>query len=429
MKRNNYLILAILILLESALFLAFLMQGREQRIYNASISIVASPVVEVSPKEDIPNDETVSEKETTPEAIAVGDVVSVENEISPPSFEISLRYDKYLPTYTYFLVQQEVKIYSGPSLTEKVIKKAYKNERLNYIETVLIKASETSIDKWYHVTWDNDGEPNFGFVKYGTVERRVFQFGKMEEALIKVQEYADRHKLTYINNYKNAKGAAPLYHGETKDASGNDRGSSAPGYQSLSNLAEFTYIKDGTLVRYLFSYGDFAKVFEISSGKTYFVPKKYIPGEELINVRKAIVIDRRYQNEAVYERKGDSWVMISYSLATTGTSGKYAEPTPLGCFYGIQKRSSFLYYRDGTNEFQGYAPYAIRFTAGAYIHGVPVDFKYNENGERITPPHREYSQTIGSVPLSHKCVRNYTSHAKFLYDWYTEGEVIVIVIE
>lgn len=70
-----------------------------------------------------------------------------------------------------------------------------------------------------------------------------------------------------------------------------------------------------------------------------------------------------------------------------------------------------------------------RFNGGAYVHGVPVNYLYSEKGERITPPKIEYSKSIGTVPLSHKCVRNYTSHAKFLYDWYREDETIIIVIE
>jgi len=41
----------------------------------------------------------------------------------------------------------------------------------------------------------------------------------------------------------------------------------------------------------------------------------------------------------------------------------------------------------------------------------------------------EYSSTIGTTPRSHKCVRNYTSHAKYLWDWSEIGKTAVIVIE
>ena len=94
----------------------------------------------------------------------------------------------------------------------------------------------------------------------------------------------------------------------------------------------------------------------------------------------------------------------------------------------IEKRSSFLYYRDGTKIISGYAPYAIRFTGGMYLHGIPVNFKYIE-GKRVNPGLRETSSTIGTIPLSHGCVRNNTSHAKFLYDWLDMGESVIIIID
>ncbi|MCI8630958.1 MAG: L,D-transpeptidase [Firmicutes bacterium] len=123
------------------------------------------------------------------------------------------------------------------------------------------------------------------------------------------------------------------------------------------------------------------------------------------------------------------WKIVSYSLATTGKSGKYHQPTPLGYYYAVEKKPKFYYLKDGTNDIEGYAPYAIRFTAGAYVHGVATAYKYTADGVRVDPGIHEFSKSIGTVPLSHKCVRNYTSHAKFLYDWYEHGKTIVIVIE
>lgn len=420
MKKNFVLILTALFLLAIALFLAFLLQGREQLISDENVTVIPKETDTFSPADGI-----------TEAAIETGEVVSVEEEILFPSFGVYLKYENYPMTYTYFLAEQTaVNIYSEPSDSGNIIKKVYQNEKLNYIETVHIKTSDAENERWYHVTWEEDGDRLFGFVRSDSITKRCFQFDKMEEALLKLQEYADRSRLTYINNYKNIKGNAPLYHGKTVDAAGNSRSQSAPGYPSLSNMQEFSYIGDGTLVRYLYSGGDYIKVQVIASGKTYFIPKKYIPAEQALDeLRKAIIIDRKYQNEAVYEKIDDTWNLISYTLATTGTKGEYAQPTPLGYYYGIEKKTQFLYYKDGTTEIQGYAPYAIRFAGGAYVHGVPVDFKYDENGERITPPEREYSITIGTYPLSHKCVRNYTSHAKFLYDWFSQDETVIIVIE
>ncbi|WP_442879796.1 L,D-transpeptidase family protein, partial [Cetobacterium sp.] len=37
--------------------------------------------------------------------------------------------------------------------------------------------------------------------------------------------------------------------------------------------------------------------------------------------------------------------------------------------------------------------------------------------------------TLGTVPRSHMCVRNATSHAKYVYGWAQVGKGLVFVIE
>ena len=77
--------------------------------------------------------------------------------------------------------------------------------------------------------------------------------------------------------------------------------------------------------------------------------------------------------------------------------------------------------KDGSAATGGYAPYASRFTNGAYIHGVPV------NVPRTAMI--EYSWSLGTTPRSHMCVRNATSHAKFVFDWAPTERSLVVVIE
>lgn len=89
------------------------------------------------------------------------------------------------------------------------------------------------------------------------------------------------------------------------------------------------------------------------------------------------------------------------------------------CF--TRKESEMVFLKDGSKETGGYAPYASRFTDGAYIHGVPV------NAPRKTQI--EYSPSLGTTPRSHMCVRNATSHAKFIYDWAPVNETIIFVLE
>ncbi len=269
---------------------------------------------------------------------------------------------------------------------------------------------------------------------------RSFQFSKMAEAIMPVKSALEKGTVAYIDNYKNRNGAAPYYNGKSTDALGNLRSASAPGYYDSSGNGDFRYIPDGTLVLVLRETDSLSEVALVGeeSEISYFVPQKYVASDDpLLSLDKVIAIDRSNQNIAAFEAipKGEQealsaeWKIVSYSLATTGKEGKYHQPTPLGYYYAIEKKPQFYYLKDGTDEIEGYAPYAIRFTAGAYIHGVSTAYQYAEDGSRIDPGINEYSSSIGTVPLSHKCVRNYTSHAKFLYDWYEHGRTVVLVIE
>lgn len=367
-----------------------------------------------------------SNDETTKPAIEKEEEPSdVTSEITEPKVGFALKYNSYPLTFTYLLVQNEtVNIRKGPSVNEPVLKAIPKNEKLNYIETII------NDGKWYHVTWREKDQQFFGFINADVVTKRVFQFDKMYEAVLKAEKTAETGPLTYINNYHNLKGYAPLYKGEALDQNGGRRSQSAPGYPNPADLYEFNYLGDGTLVKVLSAGAQYTRVALVKDESIFYVPNKYVVTPAAVAaVKKAVVIDRANQNEVVFEKIGSEWKVISYTLATTGTTGKYHQPTPLGYYYGIEKRERFYYYKDGTTTIQGYAPYAIRFAGGAYVHGVPVNYKFNTEGGRVDPGKVEYSRTMGTIPLSHKCVRNYTSHAKFLYEWYTPGEVIVIVVE
>ncbi|MHC1724075.1 MAG: L,D-transpeptidase [Aminipila sp.] len=261
-------------------------------------------------------------------------------------------------------------------------------------------------------------------------EKRCFQFDVMREKIAVVEKAIGKYRLGYIDNYKNRNGKAPKYKGGVVDACGNDRSAAAPAYKNISDLDEFVYLTDGTLVEVLEEDEGYTLVGVVGTDLEYSVPSQYVPTNDCLKeLKKVIVVDRTNQNIATFEKEKDNWNITSYSKATTGKMGKYHQPTPLGYYCAIEKKPKFFYVKDGTSEIEGYAPYAVRFTAGAYIHGVSTTYKYTAEGTRIDPGINEFSSSIGTVPLSHKCVRNYTSHAKFIYDWYEHGKTIVIVIE
>ncbi|QIB68458.1 murein L,D-transpeptidase [Aminipila butyrica] len=261
-------------------------------------------------------------------------------------------------------------------------------------------------------------------------EKRYFQFNLMRQRIDTVEKAMGSYRMTYIDNYKNRNGQAPQYKGRDVDPQGGSRGASAPAYPDIRQPEEFIYLADGTLVQVLEEDQDFTLVGLVGTDAEFSVPNRYIPQEDgLISLKKVIIVDRKNQNIATFEKEGESWNITSYSKATTGKEGRYHQLTPLGYYFAIEKKPKFYYLKDGTDQIEGYAPYAVRFTAGAYTHGVSSAYTYTADGGRLDPGIHEFSSSIGTVPLSHKCVRNYTSHAKFIYDWYEHGSTIVIVIE
>lgn len=358
-------------------------------------------------------------------------VIETFNTEVPKSIDLDIKYDKYPTSYNYLLVlSNNVNIREMPTTESKVLRKAFLYEKINLLEKVRGQYLEKyKSDIWYKVFWKNGEEIQYGYIYGLLAEPREFQFKKMEKAINKLKNEVDNNKTAYISNYKDRNGRAPKYNGQNEDKYGIKRYQSAPAYFEPNINSEFRYIQDGVLVSILGSQGNFYKIKTLNFQGEYWVPKKYVSTYNSIKeLKKVIVVDRRNQNEGVFEYEDGRWKLISYVFATTGEKSQYKQETNLGYFMAIQTRDKFLYLDDVTREISGYAPYAIRFNGGAYIHGVPVEFDIVD-GKRVDPGMKEYLFTIGTIPRSHKCVRNYTSHAKFLYDWIEIGKSAVIVIE
>lgn len=158
--------------------------------------------------------------------------------------------------------------------------------------------------------------------------------------------------------------------------------------------------------------------------KEWMVPKRYLYElADSVFFSHVIVVDRKDQNIATLEfvERG-KWKIRSMNPATTGKHNPpYGQETPLGIFVLQQKKRNMYFWKDGTREIGGYAPYASRFTNGAHIHGVPVN--------KPATKQIEYSWSLGTTPRSHMCVRNATSHAQFIYDWAPTWSTLVIVLE
>ena len=349
----------------------------------------------------------------------------------PNAAILNLKYDKYSIPLDYFLVTTNtLNIRQEPHSSASIVDTANYFEKLNLLQQVKGEfLEEYQSDHWYKVCWKNGDNIQYGYVFGSLGKPRSFRFDEMIQEVNKLQETVLNNNMAYIYNYQNVRDLPPKHNGNTADAYGRDQDQSAPGYID-QNKSDFRYFSDGMLVSILEENQDFYRVSTPSFGGEYWIPKKYIYFEKAPKeITKIIVIDDTNQNEVVFELINGKWNIISYTFATTGVADKYKYETPKGHFMAIQKREQFLYLKDGTDEIAGYAPHAIRFSGGGYVHGIPVDYQFTPEGEKIDPGHQEYLFTIGTTPRSHKCVRNYTSHAKFLYDWMEIGKGAIIVIE
>lgn len=260
---------------------------------------------------------------------------------------------------------------------------------------------------------------------------RLFQWDKVRVALAHLETLLMRHSYWgVLQNYKNLNGEAPLvkeYHRNAytriSDSYGVDRYQSVPLFSLDDTITAERYGRDGTFIKYLDEVGGFIKVEAAYFDGEWLVPKKYVKKiSDTILFKKTIFVDVSNQNISTLEKVDSTWFVRSMNPATTGLHRPpYQEETPLGIFLIQEHKSKMFYLKDGSAEMGGFAPWASRFCNGGYIHGVPVNSPRTE--------FIEFSSSLGTTPRSHMCVRNATSHAKFVYDWASPGESLVFVID
>lgn len=261
---------------------------------------------------------------------------------------------------------------------------------------------------------------------------RRFKWELIKERLAAV-ENAQLVKKRYgvLQNYKNSNRTAALVKSYTRNSYGNivdslgvERYQSVPLYALADTLQPVLYGRDGTLVEIVSDDSSRVVVVDIFGGGKWSVPSRYVKSlSDTVRFDHVVVVDREDQNIATLARQGrGEWAIMSMNPATTGLRNPpYAKATPLGYFVIQQKKEKMIYLQDGSSEYGGFASYACRFTNGAYIHGVPV----NAPGTKVI----EWSWSLGTTPRSHMCVRNATSHARFIYDNMPLLATLVIVIE
>ena len=262
---------------------------------------------------------------------------------------------------------------------------------------------------------------------------RVFQWDKIKEKLAHLENIQLIHdKWGILQNYKNGNGEAPLIrtwkrneYKRVADTTGVERYQSVPLFLPGDTITGERYGRDGSLVKIIHqdTTSNFIKVETTTFDGQWLVPRKYVKlVPDTVSFTHAIFVDRNNENIVTMEKDGSVWKVRSMNPATTGLHRPpYQQETPLGLFVIQEKKYKMFFLVDGTTRNGGFAPYANRFTNGGYIHGIPV------NAPRTTLI--EYSASLGTTPRSHMCVRNASSHAKFVYDWAPVDKSLVIVIE
>ncbi|MDU1904017.1 MAG: L,D-transpeptidase [Dysgonomonas sp.] len=262
---------------------------------------------------------------------------------------------------------------------------------------------------------------------------REFQWEKIRKGLAHLVNIQENHPhWAILQNYKNKNGEAPLVkkykrnvYKRIADTLGVERYQSVPLYLPGDSVPE-RYGRDGSPVKYLGDSADYIKVETVTFEGIWMVPKRYIVHiADSITFTKAVVVDVKNQNITTLDQDSTQkakWIVRSMNPSTTGRHAPpYAQETPVGMYVIEEKKPKMLYLKDGSSELGGFAPWASRFTNGAYLHGVPT----NAPGTKII----EYSASLGTTPRSHMCVRNASSHAKFIYDWGILTGTIVFVID
>lgn len=261
---------------------------------------------------------------------------------------------------------------------------------------------------------------------------RFFQWDKIREQL-RIVDSIQLQATTWgvLQNKSNVNREAPLVrewhrndYNRVSDRNNVERYQGIPLYKIDDPEVPDLYGRDGSPVRIINSDTTGRVIVEtINFEGRWSVPERYVKDiSDTVTFHKAAIVDRTMQTIMTVEKSGDKWLVRSMNPATTGARRPpYQQQTPLGIFVVQEKKSRMLYTHDGSSEIAGYAPWASRFSNGGYVHGVPLG---SVNAAPV-----EWSPSLGTVPRSHMCVRNVTSHAKFFYDWAPVFNSFVIVIE
>ena len=271
-----------------------------------------------------------------------------------------------------------------------------------------------------------------GFIAGGedNVSRRGFYWDKMISKIEIVNDFITKatkanEQLYIVTEY------APLSRDKPskKDKFGNKNNQSIIGYTNSKKEGEIINIPDQTIFRIIGEENNMLKIETPFYGGPYFIEKKEDTYKKIENIKgevnKFVAIDPNSQTEVLFQRNPETekYEVVTYSYVTTGKDGWGSYETPHGAFLIAFTRPYMTFTRHaregdktlpGRSDLTigGSAKYAVRFSGGGYMHGIPVGLNFK--GSTLSTG---TAQKIGTYKDSHKCVRHFDDQIEFIVKW------------
>ena len=333
----------------------------------------------------------------------------------PENLTFNFGYDKHSPRDMdeFVFIKTATSIRKEPNSNAKVIKSATYSQK--YKTTGIVKTNVgNKSGEWYEVFFDNQ----LGYIPKSAVEKREFDWNDMMKKVDKtnkfIKEAVSANKKIYVlDDY------VPLGGGESgkRDKFGNRANQSEFGYIDKS-FKDYINIPDRTIMVVEEENDKYVKVKidAYDNGVYYLKPssKKYLKEAGITGeVSRFIYVDRASQNEMIIEKSGNGWNIVTSSFVTTGKDAGNSFATPYGTFL-IAYSKPVMSYTGSGGGVVGDAKYAVRFSGGGYMHGIPSVFEPKNTREQRKAA---TAKKIGTYPESHKCIRHYDDQIKFIYEW------------
>ena len=317
----------------------------------------------------------------------------------------------------------------------------------------MVSDSANSNAKWYFTEFTKKGDTNVtrkekkdkngkviaenpttikGFIagSEDNVSERGFYWNKMINRIEIVNNFIDtalkaKEDLYIITEYKPLSRDKP----SKKDRFGNKNNQSIIGYTKANKEGEIINIPDQTIFKIIGEENNMLKIETPFYGGPYFIEKTEGTYQKAENIKekvnKFIAIDPHSQTEVLFQRNPETekYEVVTYSYVTTGKDGWGSYETPHGAFLIAFTRPYMTFTRHaragdktlpGRSDLTigGSAKYAVRFSGGGYMHGIPVGLNFK--GSTLNTG---TALKIGTYKDSHKCVRHFDDQIEFIVGW------------